>query len=78
MALRGVKKHSPQARQDNNVEALIALDIMRTNVITGSPGMSIKDATNSMLENDIGALPVVDEERHVVGMITRRDIVAAI
>lgn len=78
MALRGVKKHSPQARQDNNVEALIALDIMRTNVITGNPDMSIKDATKIMLDNDIGALPVVDEERHVVGMITRRDIVTAI
>ena len=47
MALRGVKKHSPQARQDNNVESMIALDIMRTNVITGKPDMTIKDATQA-------------------------------
>ena len=57
---------------------MIALDIMRTNVITGKPDMSIKIATQLMLDNDIGALPVLNEERHVVGMITRRDIVAAI
>ena len=78
MALRGVKKHSPQARQDNNVESMIALDIMRTNVITGKPDMTIKVATQLMLDNDIGALPVLNEARNVVGMITRRDIVAAI
>ena len=78
MAMRGVKKHSPQARQDNNVESLIAVDIMRTNVITGQPDMSIKVATQLMLDNDIGALPIVDGEKNVVGMITRRDIVAAI
>lgn len=78
MALRGIKKHSPQARQDNNVEALIALDIMRSSVITGTPDMPIKEASKIMLENDIGALPVLDEHRHLVGMITRKDIVSAI
>jgi CBS domain-containing protein len=76
-ALRSVKKHSPQSRQDNNVELMIAMDIMRTDVITAKPGMPLKDAAKVMVDNDIGALPVVDEQGRLVGMVTRRDIVRA-
>lgn len=77
-AMRGVKKHSPQERQDNNVERLVAMDIMRTIVITAKPDMSIRDAAKLMIERGIGALPVLDDNRNLVGIITRRDIVRAI
>jgi CBS domain-containing protein len=76
-AMRSIKKHSPQSRQDNNVELLIAMDIMRADVITAKPEMALKDAARIMLDNDIGALPVTDEHGHLVGMITRRDILRA-
>jgi CBS domain-containing protein len=76
-ALRSVKKHSPQSRQDNNVELLIAMDIMRTDVITAPKSMSLKDAARSMVRNNIGALPVVDEKGCLVGIVTRRDILKA-
>jgi CBS domain-containing protein len=76
-AMRSVKKHSPQSRQDNNVEMLIAMDIMRSEVITARQEMPLKDAAKLMVDNDIGALPVRDEHGHLVGMITRRDIVRA-
>jgi CBS domain-containing protein len=76
-ALRSVKKHSPQSRQDNNVEMLIAMDIMRTDVITAKPEMPLKEAAKVMVDNDIGALPVMDDHGHLVGLVTRRDIVRA-
>ncbi|WP_174591640.1 CBS domain-containing protein [Methanocella conradii] len=76
-AMRSIKKHSPQSRQDNNVELLIAMDIMRTNVITATPEMSLKDAAKLMVDKDIGALPVLDGQGRLVGIITRRDIVRA-
>ncbi len=76
-AMRSVKKHSPQSRQDNNVELLIAMDIMRANVITAKPEMTLKEAAKVMLDNDIGALPVLDAHGHLVGMVTRRDILRA-
>jgi CBS domain-containing protein len=76
-AFRSVKKHSPQSRQDNNVEMMIAMDIMRTRVITVKPDATLKEATASMLDNDIGALPVLDNEGCVVGIITRRDVIKA-
>ncbi len=77
-AMRSVKKHSPQSRQDNNVELLIAMDIMRSEVITAKPEMSLREAARIMVDNDIGALPVVDAHGHLVGMVTRRDILRAL
>lgn len=77
-AFRGVKRRSPQNQQDNKVETMIAMDIMSVNVITGNPDMPIKDAAKLMVDQDIGALPILNEEGHLVGMITRRDIVKAI
>ncbi len=77
-AIRGVKKHSPQNRQDNNVELMIAMDIMRTGVITAKPDTTLKEAAKVMLDKDIGALPIVDEHGHLLGMITRKDIIQAL
>jgi len=76
-AMRSIKKHSPQSRQDNNVELLIAMDIMRADVITAKPEMTLKEAAKIMVDNDIGALPVMDGHGHLIGMITRRDILQA-
>ncbi len=39
------------------------------------PGASLRDAARLMLEEDVGEIPVVDEARQVVGVITDRDIV---
>lgn len=77
-AMRDIKKHSPQRRQDNNVELLIAMDIMRSNVVTAKPDMSIKDAAKLMIDKDIGALPVITDQGQLVGMVTRRDVLKAI
>jgi CBS domain-containing protein len=77
-AMRGVKKHSPQNHQSNNVERMLAMDIMRSDVITARPDMPISDAARLMADNGIGALPVLDDERQLIGIVTRRDIVRAI
>jgi len=76
-AMRSIKKHSPQSRQDNNVEMLIAMDIMRTDVVTAKPDLALKEAAKIMVDKDIGALPIVDEHGHLVGLVTRRDIIKA-
>ena len=77
-AFRGVKHRSAQNHEDNNVERMIALDIMRVNVTTVTPETDIKEAARIMLDKDVGALPVLDDRRRLVGIITRRDIVRAI
>jgi CBS domain-containing protein len=76
-AMRSVKKHSPQSRQDNNVELLIAMNIMRSDVITTKPESTLREAAKLMVDNDVGALPVVDGYGRLVGLVTRRDSLKA-
>ena len=51
-----------------------AKDIMICDVHTISPLVFLEEAAEVMLENTVNVLPVVDEENHVVGIITEKDI----
>ncbi len=44
-------------------------------VITTRPTITIREAIAAMLEHNIGALPVIDENEQLVGIITERDII---
>jgi CBS domain-containing protein len=47
---------------------------METKVLTVKPDDSILDAARIMLEHKISGLPVVDDTRSVLGVITSSDI----
>ncbi|WP_404459007.1 CBS domain-containing protein [Oceanobacillus kapialis] len=49
-------------------------NIMTANVMTVSATQSIQDAARIMSDNNIGAVPVVDQGGNMVGIITDRDI----
>ena len=49
-------------------------DVMTRRVITVKPETTIADAARRMLRHRIGGLPVVDEGRRVVGVVTEGDI----
>lgn len=49
-------------------------DIMTKDPLTVYPDDSVEYAAVIMLENKISGLPVINEERHVVGIITQTDI----
>ena len=51
--------------------------IMRTKIITITPGTTIERAANIMQENRISALPVVDKDR-LVGIITTTDVMGVL
>ncbi len=48
--------------------------LMTKDVITTTPDALIEDAACLMVQHKIGALPVVDENDHVVGIITETDV----
>ncbi|MDY6935158.1 MAG: CBS domain-containing protein [Spirochaetota bacterium] len=48
--------------------------VMTPYVFTISPDSTIDEAASIIVNNDISGLPVVDEERRIVGIITRSDI----
>lgn len=53
-------------------------DMMTSNVRTCRPETSLAEAVRDMWEGDCGALPVVNDEGRVIGMVTDRDICIAV
>lgn len=54
------------------------LDEKGRNVITGGPQLTVKQAAVYLHENHIGAIVIVDRNDHIAGIVTERDIVAAV
>ena len=52
-------------------------DIMTREVFSVGSTQTLRDAAQLMWKHDCGILPVVDEDRQIVGMITDRDIAMA-
>jgi CBS domain-containing protein/mannitol/fructose-specific phosphotransferase system IIA component (Ntr-type) len=52
-------------------------DVMKRDVITVKPQDSLKSVANVMFKHRISGVIVVDDEYHVVGMISNRDIIRA-
>ncbi|ASC73275.1 phosphoribulokinase [Halomicronema hongdechloris C2206] len=50
-------------------------DLMTEQVVTATPSQSIRDAAQTMHDKHVRRLPVVDQDRKVVGILTRGDIV---
>jgi len=78
---RDIKEASPSKATTLDMHELYYLlaeiklkDIMTRTVMTIGPGETIEQAAALMLEHKIGGLPVVDEQRRVVGVVTHSDI----
>lgn len=50
-------------------------DCMCKNVVSANKDTSVYEISNLMKENDIGVVPICDENKNIIGMITDRDIV---
>jgi len=51
-----------------------ASEVMTTDLITATEDMPLTDVMSLLVENNIGCLPVVDEENHLLGVITAYDV----
>lgn len=49
-------------------------DVMTTRVITADPSTTLEQAYSIMMENKIGKLPLIDKERHLVGLYSFTDV----
>lgn len=53
-----------------------AKDVMTTKLTTVSPGNSVKRAAQTMLDCGVSGLPVVDDNAHLVGIISEGDLLS--
>ncbi|TFD98198.1 acetoin utilization AcuB family protein [Jeotgalibacillus sp. R-1-5s-1] len=73
---RDIKEFSPSPFQTENREKLFqtkVLDMMTTPVITGHPLDFVEEVAVTFMEEQIGCLPIVSEDK-LVGLITETDI----
>jgi len=66
---------SPEEKQ--KLEGLRVKDIMTRKVFSISPGYTIQDALLMIQNSKVGALPVVDEEGRLKGILSVRDLLRA-
>lgn len=52
-------------------------DIMTTPPITGSPDMAIHDISTIFTQQNINRLPIVNQDKSIVGIVTRTDLAHA-
>lgn len=55
----------------------VVMDVMTHNVITCRPDTALNEVASLLVEKRINRIPVVDDDDHVVGIVTRGDIVKA-
>ncbi len=54
---------------------LTAADVMTRNVITIGPKATLRQAAQLMLDRAVSALPVVDAEGHVLGVVSEAELI---
>ena len=64
-----------RAREHRYLEQTFVRDIMRTKLVVAHPDEPVSMAAKRMLEMRFGALPVVDGEGDLIGIITENDVV---
>jgi len=76
-ALAKIKKSYPTGQQKHRLDELLVKDVMKTPAISVTTTMTVTDAANEMLKKNIGALPIIKNDK-VVGIITRTDLLNTI
>lgn len=76
-ALANIKRSFPLGRQKHRLDELLVMDVMKKPVIWTEPDMTAADAAKTMIKNNIGALPIL-ENNSIVGIITRTNLLKTI
>jgi len=61
-------------RFENDLNKSLNQVMTHKNLVTGAPGITLKQAEKILQKNKIEKLPVVDKENRLIGLITFRDI----
>ncbi len=58
--------------------SLAVRDLMETKYLTLTPDMAITEAVSILMEQKVTGAPVVDEEDHVLGLLSERECLASL
>jgi CBS domain-containing protein len=57
------------------MDELTVRDIMQANVVTVGPRTTVRELAAILAEHKISGVPVVDEENHILGMVSEADVI---
>jgi CBS domain-containing protein len=77
LAFASLKKSFSLGRQKHRLDELLVKDVMRSPVVWSNPSMSIYDAAQLMQKQNVGALPLIENDK-LVGLVTRTDLLKTI
>ncbi|DAC72506.1 MAG TPA: hypothetical protein DSN98_04770 [Thermoplasmata archaeon] len=77
LAFESLKKSFSIGKQKHHLDELLVKDTMRAPVVWAAPSISIFDAAQLMYNQNVGSLPLMENER-LVGMVTRTDLLKTI
>lgn len=77
-AMRSFRDLVADNQQDSRIKNLLVGDIMTRSVVSVHTNTPLSDAVNSMLEHDVGGVPVLNLEEELVGFLARRNVINTI
>lgn len=78
LAMRSFRDLVAGNQQDSRIKNLLVSDIMTRSVISVYTNTPLEEVVKTMLENDLGGVPVLNLEEEMVGFLTRRNIINSI
>lgn len=73
----GVISRTDKARALHGMKSMVG-EVMSSPAVTLTPDKTVMDAASLMLKMKIHRIPILNEERQVIGMITRTDLLEAL
>jgi CBS domain-containing protein len=77
LAFASLKKSFSLGKQKHQLDELLVKDVMQSPVVWSDPSMSIFNAAQLMMNQNVGALPLLENDK-IVGMVTRTDLLRTI
>jgi CBS domain-containing protein len=76
-AFAEIKKSIPLGHQKHQLDELLVETVMKTPAIWINANISALEAAKIMIENSVGALPIVENEK-IIGIVSRTDLLKTI
>jgi CBS domain-containing protein len=72
------RRLSLHSQTENDAALLTTKELMTRDPVTTNDDADLAQAAQIMINKGIGSLPVVDRDSHVIGLLTKHDVVRAL
>ncbi|MEM2935494.1 MAG: CBS domain-containing protein [Candidatus Thermoplasmatota archaeon] len=73
-AFAKLKKGISLGKQSSHIKNLLVRDVMKSPAIVAKDTITIKEAAQIMIKNEVGCLPIVGGDEKIKGIVTRTDL----